>query len=82
MKLSRTISGETLANPLQKLDYRATRQTGSHIRLTCDTSNQHHITIPNHDPIRVGTPSAIPADVASHLKIPKEDLIHVAPFSG
>ncbi len=26
MKLSRTISGETLANPLQKLDYRATRQ--------------------------------------------------------
>lgn len=75
MKLPRTISGESLAKSLQKLDYRATRQVGSHIRLTCDTPNQHHITIPNHDPIRVGTLSAILADVATHLKISKEDLI-------
>ncbi len=37
MKLPRTVSGESLAKSLQKLDYRATRQVGSHIRLTCDT---------------------------------------------
>ncbi len=75
MKLPRTVSGESLAKSLQKLGSRATRQAGSHIRLTCDTPNQHHITIPSHDPIRVGTLSAILVDVASHLKIPKEDLI-------
>lgn len=75
MKLPRTVSGELLVKSLQKLGYRSTRQTGSHIRLTCDTPNQHHITIPNHDPIRVGTLSAILSDVASHLKIPKENLV-------
>lgn len=75
MKLPRTVSGGSLAKSLQKLGYRTIRQTGSHIRLTCDTPNQHHITIPNHDPIRVGTLSAILADVAAHLKISKEDLI-------
>ena len=75
MKLPRTVSGEWLAKSLQKLGYQTIRQTGNHIRLTCDTPNQHHITIPNHDPIRVGTLSAILADVASHLKISKEDLI-------
>ena len=59
MKLPRAVSGESLAKSLQKFGYRTTRQTGSHIRLTCDSPNQHHITIPNHDPIRVGTLSAM-----------------------
>ncbi|MBI3344625.1 MAG: type II toxin-antitoxin system HicA family toxin [Gammaproteobacteria bacterium] len=75
MRVPRTVSGESLAKSLQKLGYRTTRQTGSHIRLTCDSPNQHHITIPNHDPIRLGTLSAILADVASHLKMPKENLV-------
>ena len=75
MKLPRTVSGVTLAKALQKLGYQSTRQAGSHIRLTCDSPIQHHITIPNHDPIRVGTLSAILTDVASHLKISKEELI-------
>lgn len=75
MKLPRTVSGELLVKSLHKLGYRVTRQTGSHVRLTCDTPSQHHITIPNHNPIRVGTLSAILVDIALHLKVSKENLI-------
>ncbi len=74
MKLPRAVSGAALAKSLQKFGYRATRQTGSHIRLARDTPDQHHITISNHAPIRVGTLSAILSDVALHLKMPKEKL--------
>jgi hypothetical protein len=28
---------------------------GSHLRLTTDQNGQHHITIPNHDPLKIGT---------------------------
>ena len=52
-----------------------TRQTGSHIRLTTNESGQHHITIPNHNPIKVGTLSAIISDVAEHLQKTKEELL-------
>jgi predicted RNA binding protein YcfA (HicA-like mRNA interferase family) len=43
-----------------------TRQTGSHIRLTT-TDEAHHITIPNHNPIKVGTPRSILRDIAGRL---------------
>jgi glycerophosphoryl diester phosphodiesterase len=32
--------------------YQTTRQTGSHLRLTTDKNGIHHITIPNHDPLK------------------------------
>lgn len=75
MKLPRTVSGEELVKSLQRFGYTVTRQTGSHIRMTCDAPSQHHITIPNHNSLRVGTLSAILADIASHLKISRESLI-------
>jgi predicted RNA binding protein YcfA (HicA-like mRNA interferase family) len=52
-----------------------TRQTGSHIRLTLDRQPQHHVTIPAHDPLKVGTLSAILADVAINQKVSREDLV-------
>lgn len=75
MKLPRAVNGASLAKSFRRLGYQVTRQTGSHIRLTCNAPSQHHITIPNHDPIRAGTLSAILVDVALHLKVSKEDLI-------
>ena len=66
MKLPRDLSGAKLVKALERMDYRITRQTGSHIRLTCDNPSQHHITIPNHDPLKVGTLAAILGDVALH----------------
>jgi len=75
MRIPRSTSGKQLAKALEQIGYQVTRQTGSHMRLTCNEPNQHHITIPNHDSIRIGTLSAIIADVANNLGIPKDELI-------
>jgi predicted RNA binding protein YcfA (HicA-like mRNA interferase family) len=59
MKLPRDLSGEALAKALEKLGYTMDRQTGSHIRLTTQENGEHHITIPNHSPIKIGTLSLL-----------------------
>lgn len=50
------------------------RQKGSHIRLTTTSMGEHHITIPNHNPIKIGTLSSIIGDVAFHFKQTKEEI--------
>lgn len=75
MKLSRNISAADLISSLQKFGYIVTRQKGSHIRMTTGIKGQHHITIPNHNPIKLGTLSSILNDVAFHFKISKEEVI-------
>jgi len=75
MKLPREISGEELAKLLKKYGYEITRQTGSHIRLTTTAKGEHHITIPAHKYLKIGTLSSILNDVAIHLKMNKGDLI-------
>jgi predicted RNA binding protein YcfA (HicA-like mRNA interferase family) len=67
MRLPRDLSGDDLARSLASLRYRVTRQTGSHMRLTTEQSGQHHLTIPRHDPLRVGTLASILQDVAQHF---------------
>lgn len=75
MKLPRDVSGEELVRKLGRLGYQVTRQTGSHMRLTCQSPAQHHITIPNHNPLRLGTLAAILGDVATHQRMGRDDLI-------
>jgi predicted RNA binding protein YcfA (HicA-like mRNA interferase family) len=75
MRLSRNIDASQLIKALQKFGYEPTRQSGSHIRLTTKQNGQHHITIPQHDPLKIGTLNAILTDVAQHLGIPKQELI-------
>jgi predicted RNA binding protein YcfA (HicA-like mRNA interferase family) len=58
MRLPRDLSGRDLAKALAKLGYETTRQTSSHIRLTTQWNGEHHITLPDHEPIRVGTSPA------------------------
>jgi predicted RNA binding protein YcfA (HicA-like mRNA interferase family) len=43
MRLPRDVSGGELVKLLGRLGYRVTRQTGSHIRLTCDLPESHHV---------------------------------------
>jgi len=74
MKTPRNLSAQNLIKILSKYGYETTRQKGSHIRLTRNSAEgEHHITIPNHDPLRLGTLSSILNDVSEHLKIDKED---------
>ena len=75
MKLPRDLSGAELARARSKVGYKVTRQSGSHIRLTTDIPSQHHVTVPAHDTLRVGTLSAILGDVAAHLKLDREELL-------
>jgi predicted RNA binding protein YcfA (HicA-like mRNA interferase family) len=76
MKLPRNVSAREIVKSLGKIGYEVTRQKGSHIRLTCNFPNVHHITIPNHDPIKIGTLAAILTDVAVARNQTKEELIN------
>jgi len=75
MKLPRDVSGADLAKRRGRLGYEVTRQTGSHLRLTTTEGGQHHVTIPNHDPLKVGTLAGILNDVAAHLEISRDELV-------
>lgn len=75
MRLPRDLSGVELAKALGKVGYQVTRQSGSHIRLTLQQPTQHHVTVPAHDPLKVGTLAAIVADVAEHLRLSRDELL-------
>lgn len=76
MKLPRELSGEGLARLLRKVGYEIIRQTGSHMRLRSVAKNtEHHVTIPAHRQLKVGTLSAILADVATYLEIERTELL-------
>lgn len=80
MRLPRDVSGERLAVLLGRHGYEVTRQTGSHMRLTSTLRGRgHHVTIPRHAVLKVGTLSAILADVARYLESTREEL-HEALF--
>jgi predicted RNA binding protein YcfA (HicA-like mRNA interferase family) len=78
MRTPRDLTGAELASILKKkLAYEITRQKGSHIRLTTKEPSEHHITIPNHDPLKLGTLSAILSDIATHQGISKDELMEL-----
>jgi predicted RNA binding protein YcfA (HicA-like mRNA interferase family) len=75
MRLPRDISGAELTKLLGGYGYEVTRQVGSHMRLTTYRNGEHHLTIPRHRLLRVGTLSSILNDVAQHLGIDREQLV-------
>lgn len=75
MRLPRDLSGDRLASLLQKYGYKATRQTGSHLRLTTTQGGEHHITVPRHQSLRIGTLNAILKDVSQHFDIERDTLL-------
>lgn len=75
MRLPRDLTGRDLARALTKLGYAIDRQVGSHIRLTTMQPTAHHITIPDHDPIKVGTLNSILRDVGEHAKLDRKALL-------
>ena len=75
MKLPRDLDGRGLARALRSLGYEITRQNGSHMRLTTQEGGEHHITIPNHSPLSVGTLAGILGDVAGHFGVSRDELL-------
>ena len=76
MKLARDMGGDELAALLGRYGYKITRQAGSHMRLTSTSRGfEHHITIPRHKPLRVGTLSSIINEIAAYLQIERHKLV-------
>jgi predicted RNA binding protein YcfA (HicA-like mRNA interferase family) len=75
VKLPRDISSADLAKALRRLGYEIDRQSGSHIRLTTQQRGEHHVTIPAHDPLKIGTLNAILRDIAEHFAMDRDRLL-------
>lgn len=77
MKLPRDLSGRDLAKALERLGYAQDRQTASHIRLTTRKPSEHHVTIPDHATLKIGTLNSILRDVAEHAKMERKELLNL-----
>ena len=55
MRMPRQVSGRQLADALTVLGYSITRQKGSHMRYTTTQRGRHHVTVPDHRPVKTGT---------------------------
>jgi predicted RNA binding protein YcfA (HicA-like mRNA interferase family) len=76
VKIPRDTSGQDLVKALRVLEYARVRQDGSHIRLTTLVDGEFHITVPNHNPLKLGTFKGILKVVAAHHAISVEALVH------
>jgi len=75
LRLPRDLSGHELIRLLRRYGYERTRQVGSHIRLQSSLrGHEHHVTVPDHNTLRLGTLSAILSDVADYLNIERSKL--------
>lgn len=75
MKIPRDVTGIQLVTLLGIYGYKVTRQKGSHIRLTTNSPQEHHITVPHHNPIRIGTLSNILSEIAAQQGITKDKVL-------
>lgn len=65
-----------MSPPLRALGYERVRQEGSHIRLTTQTNGVHRVTVPNHQPLKVGTLlGGVLKPVAAHHQLSVEELL-------
>jgi predicted RNA binding protein YcfA (HicA-like mRNA interferase family) len=77
MRLPRDISGPQLVKALSVLGYEATRQKGSHIRITTQRDGENHEVIPFHHPIKTGTLSSILKRISAHHGVSVDNLLRM-----
>jgi predicted RNA binding protein YcfA (HicA-like mRNA interferase family) len=75
MRLPRDIDGPRLVKALSVLGYDATRQKGSHIRVTTQRDGENHEVVPYHDPIKTGTLASILKRIGAHHRMSVDDLL-------
>jgi predicted RNA binding protein YcfA (HicA-like mRNA interferase family) len=75
MRIPRDVDGDQLVVLLRRYGYEVTRQSGSHIRLTTLLNGEHHITIPAHKPLRIGTLNGILREISDHLELSRDALV-------
>ncbi|MCY4530059.1 MAG: type II toxin-antitoxin system HicA family toxin [Chloroflexi bacterium] len=77
MRLPRNVSRSDLEKALRRLGYEATRQRGSHVRVSTQTNGEHREVVPRHSPIGIKTLSSILKSVAAHHGIRVDELIRL-----
>jgi predicted RNA binding protein YcfA (HicA-like mRNA interferase family) len=75
VKLPRGVSGDRLIRALEQLGYAKVRQKGSHVRLFHATAPSHSISVPLHDPLKMGTFHGILAEVAQAQSVSIQDIL-------
>jgi predicted RNA binding protein YcfA (HicA-like mRNA interferase family) len=76
VKLPRDITGQEMVRALTRhWGYRQVHQVGSHIILQTDDPRHHRLSVPDHDPLRIGTLNAILRAVAEAKNVRREDII-------
>ena len=76
MKLPRNVNGDRLAKALRRLGYERTRQRGSHIDMVTRRHGEHHVTVPEHRPIKPGTLNQLLKQVAEHHGMTRDELVN------
>jgi predicted RNA binding protein YcfA (HicA-like mRNA interferase family) len=77
VKLPRGVSAQRLIRALERLGYVVVRQKGSHIRLLHEAAPTHSISVPLHDPLKIGTFHGILAEVAEAQYISMQDILEL-----
>lgn len=74
--LPRDMSGDELVRLLgRRYEYHVVRQRGSHMRLVSNLRGwEHYVSVPRHNPLKVGTLHSILARVAAYLEISQDEL--------
>lgn len=75
MKIPRDLSEKELIKLLGEYGYIITTQRGSHIKITTQKNGEHHLAIPNHSPLKIGTLNGIITQVANHFSITKNQVL-------
>jgi predicted RNA binding protein YcfA (HicA-like mRNA interferase family) len=69
------VSSTRLIRALERLGYSVVRQKGSHVRLLHEAPPVHSISVPNHDPLKIGTLHGILVEVAQVQSISIQDIL-------
>ena len=75
MKLPRGVSADRLIRALEHLGYAVIRQKGSHVRLFHEAARNHSISVPMHDPLKIGTFHGILDEVAQAQSISIQEIL-------
>ena len=74
MELPRDISGLELVKRVRTFGYEPTHQAGSHIRCTTQRGGEHHLSIPNHKSVKIGTLKQVVRLIAGHTQIAPDEV--------
>ena len=76
MKIPRDLSGAQLVKALcRDWSYRKVHQEGSHLILETDAPSHQRLSVPNHNPMRVGTLNSIVRAVSTHKGVDRQQLL-------